>query len=98
MTELSRRMACLLLVAIACALLPSGAQAADVRLKDNVATAVAQDEDGTREFELAWDVSKQRGGVVDHLNGAYATAQNCNGCQATANAFQILHVSGSPAT
>jgi hypothetical protein len=99
MTGLARRMACLLVVVLTCALLPSGAQAADVRPKDNVATAIAQDEDGSRAFDLAWEVRKQDGGgVVDNLNGAYATARDCTGCHAAAIAFQVVLVSGSPTT
>jgi putative peptide zinc metalloprotease protein len=53
-----------------------------------VATAIIE-QDGGRAFDFAWDVARQRGGVVDHLNAANAAAR-CTGCEATAIAFQIV--------
>ena len=77
---------------VACVLPVGSAQAAQT---DNVATAIIEQDDG-RAFDLAWDVSRQRGGdVVDHLNSATARAR-CLRCRATAIAFQIVLVSGSP--
>jgi putative peptide zinc metalloprotease protein len=81
----------LLAVILACALLPGGAQAMH---RDNVATAITE-QDNTRVFDFAWDISKQRGGVVDHSNSAYARA-SCFNCDATAIAFQIVISSGAP--
>jgi len=82
------------IVALACA--PAGAQAA-VPHHDNVATAINQT-DATHVDDFAWGVSRQRGGdVVDQLNRAHAAA-TCTDCEATAIAFQIVLVSGSPAT
>jgi putative peptide zinc metalloprotease protein len=78
---------------LACAL-PGGAQAA--ASTQNVATATTEQDD-SRVFDLAWDVDKQRGGVVDHFNSAEAAAR-CVRCRATAIAFQIVIVSGAPQT
>jgi hypothetical protein len=78
---------------LACAL-PGGAQAAPST--ENVATATTEQDD-SRVFDLAWDVAKQRGGVVDHFNAANAAAR-CARCKATAIAFQIVIVSGAPQT
>jgi putative peptide zinc metalloprotease protein len=89
---MTRRLTLLLLV-LACALVPAGAQASQ---RDNVATAITE-QDNTRVFDFAWDISKQRGGVVDHLNSAYARA-SCISCDATAIAFQIVISSGAPST
>ena len=50
---------------------------------------------GGRAFDFAWDISHQRGGVVDNANKAHAAAR-CTDCEATAIAFQILLVSGAP--
>jgi putative peptide zinc metalloprotease protein len=75
----------LLAVLIACALLPGSAQAST---SDNIATAIIEHDAGTA-FDFAWDISRQRGGVVDHRNEANAAAR-CTGCQATAIAFQIV--------
>lgn len=87
------RAAALLLTVLACALPAGGAQAAH---RDNVARATIE-QDGGRAFDFAWDVSHQRGGVVDHLNRAHAAAR-CTDCEATAIAFQIVLVSGAPST
>jgi hypothetical protein len=83
----------LLALLLACAL-PGGAQAA--ASTQNVATATTEQDD-SRVFDLAWDVAKQRGGVVDHFNAAHAAAR-CVRCKATAIAFQIVIVSGAPQT
>ncbi len=85
-----RRIATLLAVLIACALLPGGAQAATT---DNIATAIVE-QDGGSAWDFAWDVSRQRGGVVDHRNEANAAARG-TGCEATAIAFQIVIASDS---
>ena len=79
---------------VACAL-PSGAQAATAGHHDNIATATNQT-DATHVSDFAWGISRQRGGdVVDQLNSARAQA-TCADCGATAIAFQIVLVSGSP--
>ena len=96
MTRLAQRLTVALVLLFTCALPVGGAQASVSR--ENVATAIAQDQDGSRAFDFEWDVSKQSGGVVDHLNAAHATAQNCTGCRATAIAFQIVIVSGGATT
>ncbi len=75
-----------LLVLLACALPAGSAQAAAAT--ENVATATIE-QDGGRAFDFAWDIAKQRGGVVDHANKAHAAAR-CIGCEATAIAFQIV--------
>jgi putative peptide zinc metalloprotease protein len=89
----SRTVLAALLVALAFALPAGGAKAAH---GDNVATAVIEQDDG-RAFDFAWDVSRQRGGVVDHSNAAHAAAR-CTRCRATAIAFQIVIASGAPST
>jgi putative peptide zinc metalloprotease protein len=94
MTGLAVRIALSLLLVVACALPVGSARAADVRPQDNIATAVTE-QDGSRVFEFAWNVSKQRAGVVDHVNAAYAAAR-CTNCRATAIAFQVVLVSGTP--
>ena len=79
---------------VACAL-PSGAQAATAGHHDNIATATNQT-DATHVSDFAWGISRQRGGdLVDQLNSARAQA-TCTDCGATAIAFQIVLVSGSP--
>jgi putative peptide zinc metalloprotease protein len=85
MTTTRRRIALLVLFVLACAL-PPGAQAS--ALHDNIATATVEVDDG-RAFDFSWDLSKQRGGDVDHRNTAEAAAR-CTRCQATAIAFQIV--------
>ena len=75
-----------LLVLLACALPAGSAQAAAPT--ENVATATIE-QDAGRAFDFAWDVAKQRGGVVDHFNAANAAAR-CTRCEATAIAFQIV--------
>ena len=95
MTAAKRRLAALLLVVIAC-VLPFGSAQATTDT-DNIATAITEQDD-TREFDFAWDISKQRGGdLVNHLNEARARAR-CMRCGATAIAFQIVLVQGSPGT
>ena len=92
MSALARRSAALLVVLLACVLPAGSAQAAST---DNIATAVIEQDEG-RAFDFAWDVDRQRGGdVVEHLNSATARAR-CFRCRATAIAFQIVLVSGSP--
>ena len=83
-----------LLLTLACAS-PAGAQAGSPG-HDNVATATAET-DGSRTSDFAWDVTRQRGGDVEELNSATATA-HCTDCGATAIAFQIVLASGTPRT
>ena len=93
MSRLVRRAATLLAVAT-CALPAGSAQAAPT---ENVARAI-NEQDGTEVFDFAWQVTKQRGDdAVEHRNSATARAR-CTGCEATAVAFQIVLVSGSPDT
>jgi len=69
---LARRVAMLPVVVLACALPNGSAQAAGT---ESVATAVGE-RDESQAFDLAWEVSKQRGdGVVDQLNAAKARAR-----------------------
>ena len=91
MTRRTRSGAAAVLAVLACALPAGSAQAA---YHDNVAQATIE-QDGGRAFDFAWDIAKQRGGVVDQANKAHA-AGRCTGCEATAIAFQIVLVSGSP--
>ncbi len=93
MTRTTRRYAVALLTVLACALPAGGAQAAH---RENVAQATIE-QDAGRAFDFAWDISHQRGGVVDHANKAHA-AGRCIECEATAIAFQIVLVSGAPST
>ena len=90
MTRLRRKSLPALLV-LACVLPAGSAQAAST---ENVAEAVVA-QDQTKAFDFAWDVDRQRGGVVDHLNRAEARA-SCTGCEATAIAFQVVLAWGSP--
>jgi hypothetical protein len=76
---------------LACAL-PAGAQAAPPR--DNTASATTAT-DGSYVTDFAWDVTRQSRGDVDEVNSATAQAR-CTDCGATAIAFQILLVSGTP--
>jgi putative peptide zinc metalloprotease protein len=86
------RRATTLVVALVCALPLGSAQAAAT---DNVATAI-NEQDDSQVFDFAWDIDKQRNpDVVDDLNSATARA-HCARCGATAVAFQIVLVSGSP--
>ena len=80
---------------LACAAPFGVAQAQDAtRDKDNIAVATTE-QDGARAFDFSYSVEYQRGGVVDHKNVANAAAR-CTDCRATAIAFQIVLVSGSP--
>ena len=85
MTRAARRGAAALLTVLACALPAGGAQAST---GENLAQATIE-QDGGRAFDFAWDVSSQRGGVVDQANKAHAAAR-CTDCEATAIAFQIV--------
>jgi hypothetical protein len=80
------------LLAVACALIPSGAQAATAAHHDNVAAAVTET-DASHVADFAWGISRQRGGDVDQLNSAHATAR-CTDCGARAIAFQVVLASG----
>ena len=93
MTRALRICTVVLLAALACALPAGSAQAAH---RENVAQATIE-QDGGRAFDFAWDISHQRGGVVDQANKAHAAAR-CMDCEATAIAFQIVLVSGAPST
>lgn len=83
-------------VAVLACVTPLGvARAQDAtRDKDNIAVATTET-DGARAFDFSYGVEYQRGGVVDHRNIANAAAR-CTDCRATAIAFQIVLVSGSP--
>jgi len=84
-TRCARRGAAALLTVLACALPAGGAQAST---GENLAQATME-QDGGRAFDFAWDISSQRGGVVDQANKAHAAAR-CTDCEATAIAFQIV--------
>jgi putative peptide zinc metalloprotease protein len=63
---------------------------------DNV--AIAQNTtDGSSLFELAFDIRRVAGDVVDQTNAAVAYS-SCTDCRTTAIAIQILLVEGSPST
>jgi putative peptide zinc metalloprotease protein len=87
-----RRIATGFLLVLACALPAGSAQAAPTH--DNVAKATVQT-DGAQVSDFAWDVSRQRGGEIDHYNSAQAAAR-CTDCGATAIAFQIVLAWGRP--
>jgi putative peptide zinc metalloprotease protein len=94
MSALARRSLTLLAVVVAC-VLPFGSAQASGDSGDNVATANITQDDG-RAFDFAWDVYKQNGDdPVLNRNEADAAGQ-CTRCKATAIAFQILLVHGSP--
>jgi putative peptide zinc metalloprotease protein len=92
-TRTARRCAVAALTVLTCALPAGSAQAAH---GENIAQATIE-QDGGRAFDFAWNVDTQRGGVVDQANKAHAAAR-CTECEATAIAFQIVLVTGSPAT
>ena len=94
MSRRTGRMAALVAAIATCALPAGGAQAASTA---NIATAF-NEIDETQVFDFAWDVSRQRGDdPVLHENSAVAHA-SCFNCDATAIAFQIVLVAGSPDT
>jgi putative peptide zinc metalloprotease protein len=93
MSALARRSLTILAVVVACVLPLGSAQASGD--PDNVANATITQDDG-KAFDFAWDVFKQNGDdPVLNRNEADAAAQ-CARCKATAIAFQILLVHGSP--
>jgi hypothetical protein len=92
-TTRGRRLA-LLAALIACAAPVGAAQAGNEREQDNIAVATTE-EDGSRVFDFAWSLDRQRGGIVDHRNIANAAAR-CTDCRATSIAFQIVLVVGQP--
>jgi putative peptide zinc metalloprotease protein len=87
----ARRLAATALLTCASALPGGSAQAAT---GENVAFAEVTTDQGSA-FDSAWDIERQRGGVVDQLNRAEARA-SCTGCEATAIAFQIVLAWGRP--
>ena len=88
-----RALTCAVLL-LACVLPLGSAQAApDIRPKDNVALAQIATDAG-HDFDFSWEIRKQRGGIVDHLNSAQAYSQ-CLACGATAVAFQIVLATNS---
>jgi hypothetical protein len=91
---LARRATAAVLLTIACALPAGSAQASPAGHHDNVASATVET-DTVRVSDFAWDISKQRGGEVDHHNLAQA-AGRCTDCGATAIAFQIVLAWGRP--
>lgn len=62
--------------------------------KDTIAVATTE-VDGARAFDFEWSLHRQRAGIVDHRNIANAAAR-CTDCRATAIAFQVVLVEGSP--
>jgi len=93
MSALRRRWTAFLLTVAGCVLLMGSAHAATST--DNSATAIIEVDQG-RSFDFAWNVSRQRGDAdVTNWNSATAKAR-CVACRATAIAFQIVLVSGSP--
>src|SRR5215211_1569812 len=85
-----------LLALVRTCVLPTGSAQAQ-HSGDNVATAVIEQDEG-RAFDFAWDVDRQKGDdPVLHRNSATARGR-CTRCRATAIAFQIALVSGSPRT
>ena len=83
-------------VALVACVLPVGSTQATPDT-DNVATAVIEQDSG-RAFDFAWDLSRQQSDAdVMHLNSATARAR-CVECRATAIAFQIAIIIGSPTT
>lgn len=76
---------------VACAA-PIGVAQAVVDDQTNRAVATTE-ADGTREFDFAWSLDRQRGGVINHSNVANAAAR-CTDCRATAIAFQVVLASG----
>jgi hypothetical protein len=91
MSGLSRNIGLLALLVLACVLPAGRTQAAST---ENVAEAIVT-QDQAQAFDFAWDIDRQRGGSVDHINRAEARA-SCTGCEATAVAFQIVLAWGSP--
>ena len=74
---------------VACAA-PFGVAQAQNATDDQLNRAVAvTEQDNTRAFDFAWQLDRQRGGVVEHRNVANAAAR-CTDCRATAIAFQIV--------
>ena len=93
MSPLRRRWTALLLTVVGCVLSMGSAHAATST--DNSATAIIEVDHG-RAFDFAWNLSRQRGDAdVTNWNSATAKAR-CVECRATAIAFQIVLVSGSP--
>ena len=93
MSPLRRRLAALLLTVVGCVLPMGSAQA--TTSTDNSATAIIEVDHG-RAFDFAWNLSRKRGdAAVTNWNSATAKAR-CVECRATAIAFQIVLVSGSP--
>jgi hypothetical protein len=92
MSALTRRSVALCAVLLTCVLPAGSAQAAH---SENVATAITEQDD-SHVFDFAWDIDRRRGDdIVDDLNSATAKAR-CMRCGATAIAFQIVLVDGSP--
>ena len=89
-----RRIAAVVLLILGCALFPGSAQAQPAGHHDNIAEATTET-DATKVSDFAWDISKQRGGEIDHHNAAEAAAR-CTDCGATAIAFQIVLAWGRP--
>jgi hypothetical protein len=93
-----RRIVGITCLVIACAA-PTGVAHADedeTRVEDNVATAVIE-QDAGRAFDFAWEIRREFGGIIDHVNAARAAAR-CTACDAEAIAFQIVLVTGWPTT
>ena len=92
---MTRRLLTLLAALVACVLPLGSAQAADSQ--DNIASATVEQDDG-RAFDFAWQFDRESGNeAVLHMNKATALA-TCMRCEATAIAFQVVLVHGSPST
>jgi putative peptide zinc metalloprotease protein len=94
-----RRCAIAAAALLACAVPLGVAQAQDGSIgsqtgKDTIAVATTE-VDGARAFDFEWSLQRQRGGIVDQRNIANAAAR-CTDCRATAIAFQVVLVTGSP--
>ncbi len=72
------------------------AQAQEEKRKQDNKAAATIEQDGGRAFDFKWSLRRESGELVDNHNVANAAAR-CTDCRATAIAFQIVLVSGSPA-
>jgi len=94
-----RRRLAVVAALLACAAPLGVAQAQDGAIgsqpgRDTIAVATTE-QDGARVFDFEWSLQRQTGGVVDQRNIANAAAR-CIDCRATAIAFQVVLVEGSP--
>lgn len=94
MTRLRRRLVAGAAV-LACAAPLGVAQAAGTTDDGNNLAVATTEQDNGKAFDFEYSVEYQNGGVVDNRNVANAAAR-CTDCRATAIAFQIVLVGGSP--